>query len=287
MSSNLERIASKVKIIGNRNPAYTEVAKWVGDLLSETVRVYGKFRLPDLNQERSLEIWFQGRSLLDPGELSLDWKQAEVLYKRLVELVKKRKEGYRQAEGLLRAVDETQDGVPRLMKAAMISDFKSIEATAKKFKIDPPILTLLLRLSLRPALLNVAQTVLEGLDLSQWTYGHCPVCGSAPKLADFSGEGGKRRLHCSLCETVWAYPRLRCPFCENDNREDLSYLRAESEEGLRVDLCSRCGHYLKTIDLRELPGPVIVPLDDVATLHLDIIADKNLEDKETILSRAT
>jgi FdhE protein len=67
----------------------------------------------------------------------------------------------------------------------------------------------------------------------------------------------------------------------------LSYLRAENEEGLRVDLCGRCGNYLKTIDLRELPGPIIVPLDDVATLHLDIIADKNLEGKETILSQAT
>ncbi len=112
MSPNIKSIASKVKAIGKRNPVYAEIAQWVGDLLSETVQASGKFRLPDLNQERSLELWFQGRSLLDPGELFLDWKQAEVLYKRLVELVKKRKEGYRQAEGLLRAVDETQDGVP-------------------------------------------------------------------------------------------------------------------------------------------------------------------------------
>jgi FdhE protein len=67
----------------------------------------------------------------------------------------------------------------------------------------------------------------------------------------------------------------------------LSYLRAENEEGLRVDLCSGCGHYLKTIDLRELAGPVIVPLDDVATWHLDLIAQQNLEDEEASLSRAT
>ncbi len=289
MSQNLESIASKVKAIGERNPVYAEIAQWVGDLLSETVQAAGKFRLPELNldQAPSQEARSQGRSFLDPAGLSLDWEQAGILYKRLVELVKKRKEGYRQAEGLLRAVDETQDGVPRLMKAAMISDFNAIEAAAKKFKIDPPILALLLRLSLRPALLNVAQTVIEGLDLSQWTYGHCPVCGSAPGLADLSGEGGKRRLHCSLCETVWAYPRLQCPFCENDNREDLSYLRAENEEGLRVDLCSRCGNYLKTIDLRELPGTVIVPLDDVATWHLDIIADNNFESKKAISFRVT
>ena len=87
-----------------------------------------------------------------------------------------------------------------------------------------------------------------------------------------------------MCETVWSYPRLRCPFCENDNREELSYLRAENEEYLRVDLCGRCNNHLKTLDLREISGPIILPLDDVATWHLDIIAGKNLEDKGKALS---
>ena len=286
-----EDIAAKVKEIGKRNPAYAEVIQWAGELLSETVRASGKFRPPQLSldQERSSEAWSQGRSLLDPGELSLDWEQAKALYKRLVGLVETREEGRRQVEGLLQALVEDQEGAPGLLKAALTSDLKAIETAAQPLEIDPPVLTLLLRLSLRPALLDVARDALDRLDLRRWTHGHCPVCGSAPILADLSGEGGKRRLHCSLCETAWPYPRLRCPFCENDNREDLSYLRAENEneEGLRVDLCSGCGHYLKTIDLRELAGPVIVPLDDVATWHLDLIAQQNLEDEEANLSRAT
>jgi FdhE protein len=287
MAANLEEIAAKVKAIGKQNPAYAEVIQWVGDLLSETVRACGQFRPSDLNlvQEPSPEAWSQGRSFLDPGELSLDWEQAIVLYKRLVGLIETRKDGRKQAERLLRVLVEDQDDPPMLMKAALTADSEAIETAAGELKIDPPVLTLLLRLSLRPALLNLAQAVMDRLDLIRWHYGHCPVCGSAPKLADLSGEGGKRTLHCSLCETAWPYPRLRCPFCENDNRDDLSYLRAESEEGLRVYLCSRCGQYLKTIDLRELAGPVIVPLDDVATWHLDLIAQKNLEDEETIQSR--
>ncbi|MBW1748693.1 MAG: formate dehydrogenase accessory protein FdhE [Deltaproteobacteria bacterium] len=106
-------------------------------------------------------------------------------------------------------------------------------------------------------------------------------CGSAPGLGDLSGEGGKRRLHCSLCETVWSYPRLQCPFCE------LNYLRAENEEYFRVDLCGQCNNYLKTLDLREISGPIILPLDDVATWHLDLIAQKNIEDPDTTKSRIT
>jgi len=279
MTFGLEDITAKVQQIGKRNPVYAELSQWVGDLLATTVKAAGKLRPSNLSLE--LEhlpaTWYQGKSLLNPEKLALDWEQIKDLYKQLVDQVKTRDEGRKQAEGLLKVLDEDHlGGIPTLMKSVLNSDFKAIETAAQELKVDPAVLTLLLRLALRPALLVAAQAVVDRLDLSQWNYGHCPVCGSAPKLADLSGEGGKRTLHCSLCETAWPYPRLRCPFCENDNREDLSYLKAESEEGLRVDLCNRCGQYLKTIDLRELAGPVIVPLDDVATWHLDIIAQENL-----------
>jgi len=289
MEISLDDITAKVQIIKNRNPVYAELVQWVGELLSTTVKASENFRPPDmkLDFDSLPKTWYQGKSLLNPAELSLDWEQAKNLYEQLVDRIKTMEDGRRQVEGLLKALAKDHDGIPILMKAVLTSDFKAIQTTAQKFKVDPPVLTLLLRLSLRPALLETAQAVQGLLDLNQWTYGHCPVCGSAPKLADLSGEGGKRSLHCSLCETVWTYPRLKCPFCENDNRKDLSYLRAENEEGLRVDLCSRCGHYLKTIDLRELPGPVIVPLDDVATWHLDLIAQKNIEDPDTTKSRIT
>jgi FdhE protein len=295
LPNSLEIIASKVKTISARNPAYAEVVQWVGDLLAETVRenelqeIYLLELNPDLKIDSAdkLEGWKQGRPFLMPQELTLDWENITALYKRLVDLVKKREDGRRQVKGLLKAIEEMKNGTPVLMKAALASDFEAIDASAKALNIDPPVLALLLRLALRPTLTAIAQAVLKKLDLSHWHYGHCPICGSAPGLADLSGEGGKRRLHCSLCETAWPYPRLRCPFCENDKREELGYLRAEKEEGLRVYLCGRCNHYLKTIDLRELAGPIIVPLDDTATWHLDIIAVKNLEDKGSDLSRAT
>jgi FdhE protein len=286
MTHSLGNIHAKVKAIAARNPVYGEISQWVGDLLSTTVEASKSLRPLDLKLDLDPlpKAWYQGKSLLNPEELSLDWEKISVLYKRLVELVKKREDGHRQAEGLLKAIEEKRNGVPVVMTAVLTSNFEAIEASAKALNVDSPVLALLLRMSLRPSLLIIAQAVLDHLDLSLWNYGHCPVCGSAPRLADLSGEGGKRRLHCSLCETVWSYPRLRCPFCENDNREELSYLRAENEEYLRVDLCGHCNNYLKTLDLREIAGPIILPLDDVATWHLDIIAGKNMEDKGKALS---
>jgi FdhE protein len=291
MPSDLEDIALKVKTISTRNPAYTEIVQWVGDLLSETVKTSdsGKIHLSELNidQQDLRKKCEQGQSFLNLEELTLDWETVSALYKRLVELVGKREDGRQQIEGLLKAIEEMENGTPVVLKAALASNYEVIEASAKAFNIDSPVLLLLLHLSLRPSLLFIAQAVLEHLDLALWNHGHCPVCGSAPRMADLSGEGGKRRLHCSLCETAWPYQRLRCPFCENDNRKELSYLRSENEEGFRVDLCGRCNNYLKTMDLREIEGPVILPLDDVATWHLDIIAGKNLEDKDKASSQAT
>lgn len=282
MTFSVEQIHAKVKNIAARNPVYTDISQWVGDLLSITVKASKNFRpvSMEFDFESIPEPWYQGKSLVHVEKLSLNWGQAKDLYKQLVNQIKITADGQKQAGGLIQALDKDSDDTPILMKSVLTSDFDTIQTTAKELKIDPPVLILLLRLSLRPALLEVAQAVQDRLNLEHWHHGHCPVCGSAPILADLSGEGGKRTLHCSLCETAWTYPRLRCPFCENDNKDDLSYLRAENEEGLRVDLCSRCGNYLKTIDLRELSGPIIVPLDDAATWHLDLIAQENLEGRE-------
>jgi FdhE protein len=277
MSFSPEEIACKVKSIQKRNPCYEKVAQWVGDLLSETVRATHGFPIfdQDLGQKSLPEAWAKGQSLLDISRLSLDWEQAGDLYKRLVKIVGITEMGQTQEDVLLKALAKDQKNSHLLMKAVLNSDLAIIESAAGDLDVDPSVLTILMRMSLRPALLKVAQACRGDMDLTTWTYGHCPVCGSHPILSELSGDGGKRTLHCSLCETAWPYPRLCCPFCKNDSSENLSYMRAENEPDLRVDLCGNCGRYIKTIDLREQTGPVIAPLDDVATWHLDLAAFGN------------
>ncbi|UCD30884.1 MAG: formate dehydrogenase accessory protein FdhE, partial [Desulfobacterales bacterium] len=227
MTTSLQQIQTKIKSIAARNPVYTGISQWVGELLSITVKASDNFRPVELKFDAAAIPmgWQQGKSLIQLEELVLDWDQAKDLYKQLVEQIKITEDGRKQAGGLIQALDKDTDGTPILMKSILTSDFDTIQTIAKELSIDPPVLILLLRLSLRPALLEVAQAVQDRLDLDHWHHGHGPVCGSAPILADLSGEGGKRTLHCSLCETAWPYTRLRCPFCENDNRDDLGYLR--------------------------------------------------------------
>jgi len=50
----------------------------------------------------------------------------------------------------------------------------------------------------------------------------CPLCGSKPQVGALrpEGDGGKRSLICSLCGTEWAYRRIVCPACgEEDVRK--------------------------------------------------------------------
>ena len=76
---------------------------------------------------------------------------------------------------------------------------------------------------------------------------------------------------CSYCACQWRVDRLSCSVCGNKNQGSLQYFCGEGEEAHRVDLCDACHHYIKTIDYRSLEESD-PSLEDLATLHLDVVA---------------
>ena len=108
---------------------------------------------------------------------------------------------------------------------------------------------------------------------NEWERGYCPICGSRPLLA-FLQEDGKREVVCSACETIWAVPRLFCLNCENRDQKTMGYFFVETHEGARLDVCSLCRHYIKTLDLRKKGSSLIPVLEDLLTTHLDLWAQK-------------
>ncbi len=106
-----------------------------------------------------------------------------------------------------------------------------------------------------------------------WAYGYCPFCGGYAGLGEIKAEG-QRILHCALCSTEWPFPRLRCPYCPNEDQEKLSYFQVEGEVDKRVDVCLLCRHYLKTIDSRERIQPIDWEVEDYLTLYLDYLAQE-------------
>jgi FdhE protein len=103
-----------------------------------------------------------------------------------------------------------------------------------------------------------------------WGKGYCPVCGSPPAISILRGEG-ERFLFCSFCDHEWLSQRIYCPFCENKDQKTLHYFFSEEEE-YRVNVCDKCKRYIKTVDTREIKRSVYPFLEQVATLHLDMLA---------------
>jgi FdhE protein len=52
----------------------------------------------------------------------------------------------------------------------------------------------------------------------------------------------------------------------------LAYFAVEGEERYRVDVCNKCRRYIKMVDLPNASEEVDLDVEDIATLHLDMIA---------------
>jgi formate dehydrogenase accessory protein FdhE len=125
--------------------------------------------------------------------------------------------------------------------------------------------------SIRPSIEAGMGQLLSKLEPETWRKSHCPVCGSLPSLNLLKGEGGKRYSLCSYCGYQWRIDRLSCSVCDNKEQKFLKYFYGEGEESYRIDLCDKCHHYIKTIDVRDLEESD-PSLEDLATLHLDVVA---------------
>lgn len=90
---------------------------------------------------------------------------------------------------------------------------------------------------------------------------------------EHGGEEGRRYLSCSACFFKWPYKRLKCPYCGNEDPDLLTYFEA-GEEPTRVGVCRKCARYIKTRDSRKGHGDIPLEIEDLATLHLDLLAGK-------------
>ncbi|OTQ74214.1 MULTISPECIES: formate dehydrogenase accessory protein FdhE [unclassified Gilliamella] len=98
----------------------------------------------------------------------------------------------------------------------------------------------------------------------------CPVCNSLPvaSVIQLGGNNGLRYLHCSLCESEWYVPRVKCTCC--DNMQNIQYFSLDNEmAAIKTECCDACHSYLKILDQDKDPHIEVIA-DDVASLILDI-----------------
>ena len=127
------------------------------------------------------------------------------------------------------------------------------------------------------AFLEPVITLIARADSNQptdWTHSFCFECGAPPQVAvlrDLPDAVGSRSLTCSMCSTEWRFRRLTCPHCGETEAGKLPVHTAESIAHVRVDACTTCSRYIKTVDLRK-NGTAVPLVDELAAVELDIWA---------------
>ncbi len=189
-------------------------------------------------------------------------------------LLRKVLTGAKSALGRDRAQAQSHE-VQQLLVQALLGDLDPIAREAKHLGISLELLLTLLQYSLMPTLQSYARQLKPVLELDLWTRGYCPVCGAWPALSELRGADPIRYLRCSLCGSDWVYPLLRCPYCENADHKRLEYFFVEGEEKKeRVYICEECKGYMKVFSTLDPLQAELLTLEDLATLHLDMIASE-------------
>ena len=138
--------------------------------------------------------------------------------------------------------------------------------------VPAPLVEYIFEIPLKTALENFSAGYGEA-DFAGWQESFCPVCGSRAGMAELKGEEGRRSLSCSACSFSWPFKRLTCAYCGCDDPEKLSYFTA-GDGATRVDTCKSCSRYIKTRDSRKGDSDVPLEVEDLLTIHLDLLASR-------------
>lgn len=213
--------------------------------------------------------------LISITDFAFDARASEALLRRLCELGAGANEVLTQAGSAIpRALDDGTLAASLLFSKILDEDDAFWEDIARKIKADKNALAFLVYCSVQPSLSLCSDALAAHVDKDvPWDKGYCPICGSLPALALLKEEG-KRYLICGFCGHGWAVSRIFCPFCENREATSQYYFYSDEEKGYRVDVCKRCKKYIKAVDTRTVARPVYPFLEQVATLHLDMLAQE-------------
>uniref|UniRef100_C6E0Q3 Formate dehydrogenase accessory protein n=1 Tax=Geobacter sp. (strain M21) TaxID=443144 RepID=C6E0Q3_GEOSM len=162
---------------------------------------------------------------------------------------------------------------PEPMLAAILERRRApLDEASLALGVPGPLLEYILEIPLKAALEPCAAVLGAGA-FPGWQESVCPVCGARPAMAELAGDEGERRLCCSTCSYSWSFRRIKCPSCGCEDPEQLSYFTA-GEGATRVDTCRACSRYIKTRDNRKGGGEVPLEVEDLLTIHLDLLASR-------------
>jgi FdhE protein len=212
-----------------------------------------------------------GTPLLAGARIPIDASLADRWVRRVLALAA---EAGPEAISLRAAAGDVALDTRAFLEAAVNADADRLEALARSLDIDPDALAAVAALAVMPLLHALRRRFgpLEALD-PRWDQGWCPLCGGWPHLAEQRGLERARRLRCARCGGDWAQPGVRCPYCGVVGHEARAALVSEQDgEARKVETCSACRGYLKSVSTLHAWAGDEVALTDLATVDLDLVA---------------
>jgi FdhE protein len=269
-----EQIRSAAQALHRLRPAYKELLRFYEKIFLVQEASKSSINLAPVQISPELRTIKRREKLplVDVSDFSVDPRSARDLLLKICDIIQSHNRGMADAAGaIVRGLD--QEIEPLVFFSSLLkSDDAYFSKTAAALETDKNALSFVAYNSLKPSVALCAEQLSGYLeDLLAWEKGYCPICGNFPGLAVLDHDG-RRLLYCSFCWTTWPAKRIFCPFCEKTGGKNLHTFISEQEKDLRVDVCDDCQKYLKTVDTRATERIIYPPMEQIASLHLDINA---------------
>jgi len=265
MNDELAIALERIKKIKADRPVYQELMGFYEKIVKERDEYKKSLQLnqtPIPFEEHLAEVKFkEGFTLFEKEKLPFDYDLMKRYFTTLTAFVRER--APEQANSIEKMVKKEEGGFEKLIMDSLKGD---------KAVTQNPLLTFLLNETINPVMESYASYFQDKIKEGIWTQGYCPLCGSKPFMGVLKGEEGKRYLICERCSSEWLFTRVKCPYCGNEDQKKLSYFVVEDDEVNRVETCEKCRKYIKIIDLRKINYSISYYIENIATLHLDMIA---------------
>jgi FdhE protein len=232
----------------------------------------------------------QGLPLLHDLDLDLDVEAARELMLKLaaaIEAVTKKSrprtvrlpwlaassEPESAARRMRMALEEKKLDVNALLNHVTAGESGPVSSAARSLDLDPDLVWTLAQNAFKPALRALCRQISPLARGIPWNKGVCFVCGAPAALGELQDNDLVKHLRCGSCGADWQFRRMQCMYCGNEDHKTQRFLYAEKEqEKMRVEVCDKCHGYLKVISSFAPTSPEMLPVEDLATIHLDYIA---------------
>ena len=253
----MPRDVVELKTLAERQPALAPAATLQVDLIEAVRRVHGRITTPwiEASSETLTGRLSSGQPLLEFAQIAFDWNDVRLLVRQVTDVLRRHEVIDAATAAALHAVGRSPT-LPDVMRAW--------------FEHQPPLdiemLDEVMTWAARPYLQRTAEVLQQRVSLEKWGRRICPVCASEPEFSLILPTG--RQLVCGRCHVRWAFNPIACPYCGNDDRTRIKSM-ATPDGMYRVMICAPCGRYIKALDARKAPRPLLPYVDLIATLPLD------------------